>query len=179
MSAAERHGGPWYHHFWPWFIVALLGTTVAAGIATVVIAVRSADSLVVDDYYRNGKAINRSLAADREAALREARARVRIALPGDAQADGVRVALQILGDAPPAIDLSLSHVTRAERDERVRLEPDGSGAYVSDRPLPQGRFYLTLEPAGVPATWRLRRRVDLGARREFSLAPATPAEPAG
>jgi hypothetical protein len=36
-------GSAWYYHFWPWFIVALLGSAVAASLATVVIAYRHAD----------------------------------------------------------------------------------------------------------------------------------------
>ena len=74
MSEPNPYGGPWYVHFWPWFIVALLGTTVVAGLTTVYIAASGADSLVVDDYYKEGKAINRDLAQDHEAQLREAHA---------------------------------------------------------------------------------------------------------
>ena len=61
MNVEPSHAGPWYRHSWPWFIVVLLSTTVVAGIATVIIAVRGADPLVADDYYRAGKAINRTL----------------------------------------------------------------------------------------------------------------------
>ena len=39
-------GLPWYRYFWPWFIVALLSASVAAGICTVVIAYRNADEIV-------------------------------------------------------------------------------------------------------------------------------------
>jgi hypothetical protein len=38
-------GLPWYRYFWPWFIVALLVASVAAGISTVVIAFTNQDSL--------------------------------------------------------------------------------------------------------------------------------------
>jgi len=33
----------WYHHFWPWFIVGLLGVSVVASLATVAIAVHYGD----------------------------------------------------------------------------------------------------------------------------------------
>lgn len=29
---------PWYRQFWPWFLIALMGISVAASVATVVIA---------------------------------------------------------------------------------------------------------------------------------------------
>lgn len=34
---------PWFHHFWPWFIVALLGISVLGSLATVAIAYRYGD----------------------------------------------------------------------------------------------------------------------------------------
>jgi len=163
-AAPPDHGGPWYRHPWPWFIVGLLGSTVVAGLTTVWIAVQGADALVVDDYYRDGKAINRSLAADREAALREAVARV-------TPDGGTRVALDILGDAPAALTLTLSHVTRAELDRALSLARSPDGRYASPEPLPAGGYYATLAPPGRHPAWRLRGRVDLPAAGGFVLEP--------
>ena len=33
----------WYYHFWPWFIVGLLGVSVVGSLSTVVIAYRYGD----------------------------------------------------------------------------------------------------------------------------------------
>ncbi len=52
---------PWYKQFWPWFIITLLGSAVAASLVTVAIAVNNADDLVADDYYKVGLAINQRL----------------------------------------------------------------------------------------------------------------------
>jgi hypothetical protein len=164
MSVDASHSGPWYRHFWPWFIVVLLGTTVVAGISTVVIAFRGADSLVTDDYYRTGKSINRVLAEDREATRREANARVSID-------EFVVVGLDILGDAPAALELELSHVTRAELDLRLRLDRGADGRYVSSEPLPPGHYYATLRPVEAGEAWRLRRRIAVPFDRSFSLEP--------
>ena len=49
---------PWYKQFWPWFVISLPASAVVAGIITVFIAFDNADSLVVDDYYKAGLAIN-------------------------------------------------------------------------------------------------------------------------
>lgn len=164
MRAELRQAGPWYQHFWPWFIVLLLGSTVVAGISTVFIAFRGADSLVADDYYREGKAINRTLAADREAALREAHARVR-------SSDPATVSLEIVGDLPPSLALEFSHVTRSERDRRIEFEHLGEGNYRASEALPDGAFYLTLRPSGETSSWRLRRRVELPSQESFELEP--------
>jgi len=163
MTDASQ-AGPWYRHSWPWFIVILLSTTVVSGIATVVIAVRGADPLVTEDSYRKGQSINQTLAADHEAALREAAAQV--TLDG-----GVTVALNILGEFPAALELDLSHVTRTELDRRLHLERAPDGRYASAENLPAGRFYATLRPAGEGATWRLRSRVELPEDRSFRMEP--------
>lgn len=34
----EAPTGPWYRHFWPWFLVVLLGLSMAASVATVFVA---------------------------------------------------------------------------------------------------------------------------------------------
>ena len=52
---------PWYRQFWPWFLILLPASVVVAGLSTLYIANRHADDLVVDDYYKDGLAINRQL----------------------------------------------------------------------------------------------------------------------
>ena len=37
---------PWYRQFWPWFLIALPLTAVIGGLVTIVIAVRTSDTLV-------------------------------------------------------------------------------------------------------------------------------------
>lgn len=39
----NEESGPWYEHFWPWFIVFLLGISVAGSLVTVAIAYRYGD----------------------------------------------------------------------------------------------------------------------------------------
>ena len=48
---------PWYRQGWPWFLIALPATAVVAGIVTLVIAAKTFDGMVVDDYYKEGRAI--------------------------------------------------------------------------------------------------------------------------
>ena len=38
MSTPTTQSSPWFHHFWPWFIVLLLGISVIASLYTVSIA---------------------------------------------------------------------------------------------------------------------------------------------
>jgi hypothetical protein len=43
MSPTPESPTPWYPHFWPWFIVVLMGVSVAASLWTVAIAYRHRD----------------------------------------------------------------------------------------------------------------------------------------
>ena len=37
---------PWYRHFWPWFIIVLLGSAVSASLYTVYLAVSTAEPVL-------------------------------------------------------------------------------------------------------------------------------------
>ena len=37
---------PWYRHFWPWFILALLGSSISASLYTVYLAVSTAEPVL-------------------------------------------------------------------------------------------------------------------------------------
>ena len=63
----------------------------------------------------------------------------------------MRVRLQ--GDAPDALFVHLAHATRADHDQRLRLEPAGKGLYEAElEPLPPGRWHIIVEDPR--ATWR-------------------------
>jgi len=37
---------PWYRHFWPWFIIVLLGSAISASLYTVYLAVSTAEPVL-------------------------------------------------------------------------------------------------------------------------------------
>ena len=43
MFDKAENGSAWYHHFWVWFIIGLLGFSVIGSLGTVVIAYRHRD----------------------------------------------------------------------------------------------------------------------------------------
>jgi hypothetical protein len=67
---------PWYRYPWVWLMIAFPLAAVIGGIVTIYLAVTTSDGLVVDDYYRHGKTINRVLARDRAAAEHGLEARI-------------------------------------------------------------------------------------------------------
>jgi uncharacterized protein len=144
---------PWYRHRWPWILMSGPAAVVIAGTFTAVLAVRSADGLVAEDYYRRGLAINRTLARAESARRLGVHASVVI---GDAR---VRVALS--GPArDAALRLTLVHPVLAERDARVELRPAGdAGAYQGALPagLSAPRKIVLEDVSGV---WRLTGNWD-------------------
>lgn len=46
----EQDTQPWYHHFWPWFIIALLGLSVSASLYTVYLAISTAEPVLEESY---------------------------------------------------------------------------------------------------------------------------------
>jgi uncharacterized protein len=139
---------PWYRQFWPWFIFGLPAIVVVAALGTVVIANRHADDLVVDDYYKDGLAINRQLEKI-----------------GLAQQQGITAALAF-GDGDVTITttgpvdasqlrLLLSHPLEADRDFAVLATRVAQGTYRAA--LPQAaapHWHWTLELPEADG-WRL------------------------
>lgn len=62
-------GAPWWKFGHVWLVVGGPAVVVVACIATIVIAVRSPDPVVADDYYRRGIEINKTLAAQEGKAM--------------------------------------------------------------------------------------------------------------
>ncbi len=60
---------PWWTHGHVWLIIAGPAIVVVAGIATLVLALRTPDPLVAEDYYRQGIEINKTLAAQNGKAM--------------------------------------------------------------------------------------------------------------
>lgn len=140
---------PWYREPWPWFLISLPATAVIAGLTTVWIAAKSADGLVVGDYYKAGLAINQTLARDDVARDLELHAALRVE-------DGM-LALTLDGRLPayPAqLALVLAHPTRQGQDQLLTLEHTGGGRYQARFPaLADGKWHALLSDAA--ATWRL------------------------
>ena len=162
---------PWYRQFWPWALIALPATAVIASIATVIIAVKNPDGLVVGDYYKQGLAINQTLARDRHARFLGLQASGRLDSSG-------AVRLDLTGKQPLAtqqLKLSLLHPTRANQDQVIGLQLDGDGMYRGKLSPPgPARWHLLLEPKG--GQWRLSGRLHWPQQEQIELRPARTAK---
>jgi len=138
---------PWYRQFWPWALIALPATAVVASLITIGIATQSSDSLVVDDYYKVGLAINQSRARDAAAA--------RYGLSARLSVTDQSVELTLAGQPPTVperLTLNLVHTTRADDDQTLRLARVTGNEYTALlEPLPPGRWNVSIEADN----WRL------------------------
>lgn len=148
MVPHRSQGKPWYREPWPWLLMAGPAVAIVAGLFTLVLAYRTEDGLVADDYYRQGLAINRVLKRDERA--RELNLSAVVSFSGDR----VRVVLRDAGEAPGELRLRLVHPTRGGRDGSVSLTSTVPGIYDGTAAGIYGETRrLVLEDAG--STWRL------------------------
>ncbi len=158
---------PWYREPLVWLLIAFPLAAVIGGIATYVIADRTHDGLVVDDYYKKGKEINMSLARDQAAAQLGLRGELRL----DAAAREVVVVLAARGGQPlPAVvTLRWLHATRGGFDLNQELRRQPGGGYRADFPeLAPGHWYAQLEAQD----WRLQGSLRVPAETRLTLKPA-------
>lgn len=147
---------PWYREPWPWILFGIPLATLVAGIVMYFIALRTNDGLVVGDYYKQGLAINRTLARDDLARAMGLSATVQITrthIVVDLKAhDGVRLPEQIL--------FSLAHATQPQLDMRVMLQ-GAAGKFQGELPsVPNnGRWHMVLEDQHLQ--WRIARPVQV------------------
>lgn len=138
---------PWYQQFWPWFLIALPGSVVIAGLSTLYIANRYSDDLVVDDYYKDGLAINKELGKQAAAQALDIAAGI-VILERRAQ---IRLTGQL---APRILRLRFSHPLEADRDFAVSLEPVAPGLYQAELPADLApNWHWILEPG--TSEWRI------------------------
>jgi hypothetical protein len=159
---------PWYRQFWPWFVISLPAISVAFSIATLVIAVRSADSLVRDDWYDAGVTINRDF--DREAAAAD------LGLVAVMRLDnGGVLSLELDGEGVGSVDVLELQMTcpwTAARDKTIELRRDANGRFAPTVPVTDlpGRWDIALAPPGSDdGAWRIAGRVGLESGTESRL----------
>jgi hypothetical protein len=162
---------PWYRHRWPWLLMAGPFAVVIASIVTVILAIRSDDGLVTDDYYRKGLQINQTL-------LLSERARqygLQATLDFTASGMVLRLSSQQAGYLLPArLRLVFMHPTRAGLEQTHELPAvDVHGRYAAQFARPaDGQWVVQIEDEA--QTWRITGNLVLPATTTVSLG----AEPA-
>lgn len=162
--------GPWYKEPWPWILIALPGSVVIASLVTMYIAFTHKDSLVTDDYYKEGKDIYLQMERDQRAALMNVRASVFVQTDGE----GVLVVTSGNFDHNAKLRLVFFHPTMQDKDRTVELEQSkgNPNQYEGklDHPLPYSvNWKVRLED--MDHVWRLEKRWITAEGNAISLDP--------
>ena len=154
-SVLEPMSLPWYKYKLVWMIIAIPAASVIAGINMIYLAVNTDDGLVVDDYYKEGMAINQSLQRDKTAAELGLTARLVIEQSGD------MVTLNLnkgsLAEYPEQLTLHLQHATHAGHDQILTLIRAPQDQYVGylKHTINEGVWHVMLSTQD----WRLVNRI--------------------
>ncbi|WP_426194992.1 FixH family protein [Massilia sp. DWR3-1-1] len=176
FAAAANDEAPWYRHRWPWLLMIGPAWVLVAGAVMGYQAASRPDAMVVDDYYRQGKAINQDLRRDRAAAARAVVVDLEYAAgQGGATLRGVITAAGT--PLPGLLHLRLVHPTLPEKDIALTVTADAAGAFAAPLALLEAtRWQVQLE--GGARDWRLARQWSRPAAFPHLRVIPTPAEAA-
>jgi hypothetical protein len=145
---------PWYKEPWLWLVLSVPIASVILSSIMVSVAVIGKDSLVSDNYYKDGMGINQTINQDRLAKQLNIVPIVTI--------KEKTVFINIQSDKMPTqafLTLKLVHPTVSDKDINIRLLPTEKG-FIGDLPnAVEGRRYLDLY--GFDDSWRIREEVYL------------------
>lgn len=157
---------PWYRQFWWWFIVSLPAAAVVASLGTVAIAVIKQDSLVADNYYQQGLAINKLFAEEENARS--------LAVEVDIVIDHLvgELTVELRGNFqswPSTLTMAWQHPIKQQRDISLTLLQVADNRYLGQ--LPQalsGRWYLQLS-GDQPMAWLVKKQLTVQANSNLEV----------
>jgi hypothetical protein len=181
-------------------LISLPLTSVILGFLMLWLGLQTNNSMVVDDYYKEGKAINQRIARDQAAAILGVQASLRAAPDGLAltltqlstMESGLTAEAGVSADSgataehsestadaearrlllPDSITVRWVHATQASRDGSAVLTSIGGGHYVApDAAQPgEGRWRWHVEPA--TGDWRLvSDMLTIGNSLQLTISP--------
>jgi len=136
----------WYREPYVWLIISFPLAAVIGGIITLMIAIKSDDGLVVDDYYKQGLEINKLIARDETAVQYDIEARLQLS----EQDEQFRIFLSGNHDfvSPKEIQVNFLHATRSGFDKILNLSNTDTN------------FYTGILPPLIPGKWHIQIEAD-------------------
>ena len=179
MTSNEMHtqriSKPWYREPWPWLLMSGPALVVVAGTITAVLAVRTHDGLVADDYYKQGMSVNKDISRDLNAKTADIQAEASI----DSTTQQVVVSVRHIPVNTRTLNLIFARATVSGRDRRVMLTRSAQNTFIGSlAPLEIGKWYATLDDDS--HAWRLVNSVNIqglaAVNFKFGTAVLLPAE---
>lgn len=166
IPGTEAHAAPWYTHRWPWLLMLGPASVLGGGAIAVWLALAHPDAMVVDDYYRQGKAINLDLRRDRAGAALHLRLQLRY-LPAAGRLEGRVDSFGYAMVAP--FTIRLAHPTLPERDMVLQVRPDPDGQFAVPLPALEKTHWRVVVEGG-RGDWRLAGGWDWGRQSALLMA---------
>lgn len=167
MNAPVESASVWYRQPFVWLLIGIPLSAVIVGLTMLWISIDTFDGLVVDDYYRQGKEINRSLHRDHAATRYGLRAELTLNVAANEAV--IELAATHLQTLPNELTLRLWHATRAGNDQVLTLVTTAAGRYRTALPeLVPGHWHVQIEADD----WRLTGSTQLpgGGRLQLQAA---------
>lgn len=165
MAVSGADPARWYKQPMVWLVIAIPLSSVIMGVVLITLSLTTDDGLVVDDYYKSGLEINRSLARDRTAAV--------LGLGADIQFRPDQNTIEVVLSAnsgfqpPPQLRLGLYHATRRGFDQQTDLRLATDGVYTGRiAEMVAGRWHVQL----ATDDWRLIGSAKLPGEKAVRLA---------
>jgi hypothetical protein len=155
----------WYKQFWPWFLIALPVSSMILSLNMLRFAINSEDSLVVDEYYKQGKAINVNLQKIEMAKTLNLKAQLLI--------DDNSVEMRFTDgelDSSAALNLVFYHATQEHKDMSLILIKDASDTYraLIDTDM-TGKWQVSLQPHD--EEWKIQQTISLPQQQAITFIP--------
>ena len=147
---------PWYRQPWFWFLTIFPLASIMWGITTLVVSSSLDNSMVSDDYSKEGRGINMSIARDERAA--------ELQLAGELSLQDKSATLMLDtadgGADYPYLVFNLYHPTLSGQDKTVQFTRVAPGEYRGQLfEQVSGRWYYDLQ--GPDNDWRVKGEVRL------------------
>lgn len=135
---------PWHKEYYVWMILFFPFLAIVGGIITINLAIKSNDGLVVDDYYKKGLEINRTLERDQLAHDYQLQADIKI----DQQLEQVMIKLKANSSFvyPDNLSVTFLNSTRAGFDKEANLILTKDATYRGNlAKLLKGKWYVYIQ----------------------------------
>ena len=137
----ETPVAPWYRQPWFWFLLIFPGASIIYCAVAITIAVSTENAMVTDDWSKEGRGINMSIARDQKAVDLGMEARI------DFQNRNITVDLNTV-DGPadfPYLILNLFHPTLSDKDRTIQFQQVAPGRFAGKLHNDiDGRWYYDL-----------------------------------
>lgn len=165
MHSQAVKNSPWYKHFWVWWLIGAKVAVISACFATAVLIYKNPASMVIDDYYQEGRAINLQLS-------REARA-IELGIAFEATISGDNLSFRFTEFEPQqrtALHVILYHPTMDSKDLDLQVPHTGEGWYRATLPREiDGHWRIIIEP--YDKEWRVAHNFSLPHSAPLYLEP--------